>query len=166
MTDLASLAAPIALVAAVVLAVLVAVLWRRSSALAARFDAITRGETGQSLEAVLDAHIDKVYTVAREVDTLAGRTATLEAAERKALARVGLVRFNPFEDTGGNQSFALAVMDANNDGWIVSSLHTRTATRVYAKGITGGKPEAQLSTEETEALRQAQGRGPGPGKGA
>jgi hypothetical protein len=164
--DLASLAAPFAAVAVVALGIVVVVLWRRSAALAARLEAITRGEEGQSLEAVLDAHVDKVYTVAREVDTLAARTAILEAAERKALARVGLVRFNPFEDTGGNQSFALAVMDANGDGWITSSLHTRTATRVYAKGITGGKPEAQLSTEENEALRQAMGRGPGTGKGA
>ena len=166
MSDIASIAAPFAAVAAVVLAIVVALLWRRNAALAARLDAITRGESGQSLEAVLDAHVDKVYTVAREVDTLAARTAVLEAAERKALARVGLVRFNPFEDTGGNQSFALAVTDANGDGWIVSSLHTRAATRVYAKAITGGKPEAQLSTEENEALRQAMGRGPGTGKGA
>ena len=166
MTDLASVAAPFAAVLAVVLAVVVVLLWQRYSGLVARFDAITRGESGHSLEAVLDAHVDKVYTVAREVDALADRTAVLEAAERKALARVGLVRFNPFEDTGGNQSFALAVMDADGDGWIVSSLHTRAATRVYAKGITGGRPEAQLSEEENQALRQAQGRGPGSGKGA
>ena len=169
MADFSSLAAPLAAVAAalaVVLLIVVILLWRHTGRLAARLDSITRGAEGLSLEEVLNAHVDKVYTVAREVDTMAARTAILEAAERRALARVGLVRFNPFEDTGGNQSFALAVTDAKGDGWVISSLHTRAATRVYAKSITGGKPEAQLSSEETEALRQAMGRGPGNGKGA
>ena len=54
----------------------------------------------------------------------------------RAFQRVGLVRFNPFEDTGGNQSFALALLDAEGNGWVLSSLHARTGTRVYAKPIT------------------------------
>lgn len=165
MTDFAAIAAPFAAVAVVVLAVVTVLLYRRTTALAARMEAITRGSDGKSLEAVLDAHIDKVYSVARDVGNLDGRTAVLEAAQRKALARVGLVRFNPFEDTGGNQSFALAVLDANGDGWIVSSLHSRQATRVYGKAISSGRAESQLSAEEDEALRQALGRSPGSGKG-
>ena len=68
---------------------------------------------------------------------------------------MGLVRFNPFEDTGGNQSFALALLDAHGDGVVVSSLHARTLTRVYGKAVAGGKSEAALSDEESEALRQA-----------
>ena len=88
-----------------------------------------------SLEAVLDAHLDKVFAVARELDELAARTAVLEAAQRRAFQRVGLVRFNPFEETGGNQSFALALLDAAGDGWVLSSLHARSGTRVYAKAI-------------------------------
>ena len=64
------------------------------------------------------------------------RTGALEAAGLRAFQRVGLVRFNPFEDTGGNQSFALALLDAEGNGWVLSSLHARTGTRVYAKPIT------------------------------
>src|SRR5437016_2067173 len=77
-----------------------------------RLDGITRGADGTSLDAILDAHLDKVYAVARELDELSGRSAILEAAGRRAIQRVGLVRFNPFEDTGVNQSFALALTDA------------------------------------------------------
>ena len=79
----------------------------------------------------------------------------LEASGRRAVQRVGLVRFNPFEDTGGNQSFALAMTDANGDGVVVSSLHARAGTRVYGKAVVAGRSDAALSDEEAEALRLA-----------
>jgi hypothetical protein len=68
---------------------------------------------------------------------------------------VGLVRFNPFEDTGGNQSFALALLDGRGDGFVVSSLHARAGTRVYAKAVTDGRSDGALSEEESDALRRA-----------
>jgi hypothetical protein len=76
------------------------------------------------------------------------------------------VRFNPFEDTGGNQSFALAILDAQGNGIVVSSLHSRTGTRFYGKAITGGRGETALSDEEAEALRLALASGSGGAKGA
>lgn len=146
--------------ALLVLLLLVLVQARRLSRLRGRLDGLTRGADGASLDAVLDAHIDKVYAVARELDDLAARSAVMEAAGRRAIQRVGLVRFNPFEDTGGNQSFALALIDAGGDGVIVSSLHSRTGTRVYAKSIYSGRSDGALSDEEAEALRLALGGGP------
>lgn len=137
------------------LLVIVLVLARRVSALDRRLGALTRGGDGRDLGEVLEAHIDKVYAVAREVDDLAARSAVLEAVQRRAFQRVGLVRFNPFEDTGGNQSFALALLDAGGDGFVVSSLHARSGTRIYAKAVVGGRSEGALSGEETEALRLA-----------
>ncbi len=147
-----------------VLLVLVLVLLRRTSRLERRLAGVTRGAEGQSLEAILEAHLDKVYAVAREVDELAARSAVLEATQRKAFQRVGLVRFNPFEDTGGNQSFALALLDEHGDGFVMSSLHARAGTRVYGKAITKGTSEANLSEEEAEALRVALSSGNGSGK--
>jgi Protein of unknown function (DUF4446) len=116
---------------------------------------MTRGTEGRSLEAVLDAHLDKVFAVASQLDDVTARTGVLEAAQRKAFQRVGLVRYNPFEETGGNQSFALALLDANGDGWVLSSLHARSGTRVYAKSIAAGRSEANLSEEEAAAIKQA-----------
>lgn len=138
-----------------ILLVLAIVQARRIGRLRRRLDGITRGSDGADLGAVLDAHLDKVYAVARELDELSARSAMLEAAGRRAIQRVGLVRFNPFEDTGGNQSFALALTDASGTGFIVSSLHSRTGTRVYAKAVSEGRSEGALSAEETEALRVA-----------
>jgi Protein of unknown function (DUF4446) len=141
--------------ALVVLAIAVIILLRRSNRLEARLQGLTRGSEGRSLEAVLDAHLDKVFAVGKGLDDVAARTAVLEAAQVRAFQRVGLVRYNPFEDTGGNQSFALALLDADGDGWVLSSLHSRTGTRIYAKAITKGRSDTTLSDEETAAVRQA-----------
>jgi hypothetical protein len=143
------------------LIVIILVLIRRVGRLDKRIALLTAGGNGNSLESTLEAHIDKVYAVARELGELEGRTAVLERAQQFGFQRLGLVRYNPFEDTGGNQSFALALMDAFGDGFIVSSLHTRTATRVYGKAISKGKAEAALSDEEAAALKIALASGPG-----
>lgn len=147
-----------------VLLVLVVVLLRRTSRLDRRLHGLTRGADDQSLETILGAALDKVHAVARDVDGLTSRAASMEATQRHAFQRIGLVRFNPFEDTGGNQSFALAVLDADGDGFVVSSLHARTGTRVYGKAISGGVSESTLSAEEGEAMRIAMAKRAGPAR--
>ena len=138
-----------------ILFVLLLVVARRTRQIDARLAGLTRGAGGHDLEQVLDAHLDKVFAVARELDELTARAAGLEAAQRRAFQRVGLVRFNPFEETGGNQSFALALLDAGGNGWVLSSLHARSGTRVYAKAIKAGRADAALSDEESAAIGQA-----------
>ena len=137
------------------LLVMVIMLARRVGRIDGRLRGITRGEEGQSLEDVLGAHLGKVHDLGREVELLTARTGALETAGLRAFQRVGLVRYNPFEETGGNQSFALALLDAEGNGWVLSSLHARQGTRVYAKSIRGGRSDAALSEEETAAIRQA-----------
>jgi hypothetical protein len=145
----------VVLVVAVVLLLLL-VLWltRQLNQLRKRVVGLTRGEDGD-LGDVLGAHLERVYELGREVDRLATRTGRLESGAVRAFQRVGLVRFNPFEDTGGNQSFALALLDAEGNGWVLSSLHSRTATRVYAKAIRDGRSDGALSEEEAAAIKQA-----------
>jgi hypothetical protein len=143
------------LVAVAILFVGLLLLIRQSRRLASRLDAITGGSEAQSLESVLGAHLERVRAVVVDVDRLAARTALVERDLRQTLGRVGLVRYNPFEETGGNQSFALAVLDGNGDGFVVSSLHARAGTRVYAKAVKAGAAEAALSDEEAAALREA-----------
>ena len=135
----------------------IVILTRRLGRMDRRLKSITRGEDGRSLEALLEAHLDKVHALGHEVDKVKARTSVLEVNGRRAFQRVGLVRYNPFEETGGNQSFALALLDADEDGFIISSLHARQGTRVYAKTLTGGRSEGALSEEEAEALALARG---------
>jgi hypothetical protein len=150
----------------VVLALVLAVvgLIRRARRLGRRLDSLTRGSDAQSLEAVLGGHMERVRQAVNDVNTVAARTALVERDLQSSLGRVGLVRFNPFEDTGGNQSFALALVDSRGDGFVLSSLHARAGTRVYAKAVAAGTSEAALSAEEAEALAQALAK-PAPGKG-
>jgi uncharacterized protein DUF4446 len=129
-----------------------------------RLDSLTRGSDAQSLEAVLGSHLERVRQVVNDVNTVSARTALVERDLQSSLGRIGLVRFNPFEETGGNQSFALALIDSRGDGFVVSSLHARAGTRVYAKAVAGGTSEANLSAEESEALAQALAK-PAPGRG-
>ena len=159
-SNLAIVAGVLAIVGLVVVLLIVALLvqTRRLARLTVRVDGLTRGVDGQSLESVFEAHLETVFRVARDLDTLAARATALEMAARRHFDRVGLVRFNPFEDTGGNQSFALALLDESDDGYIVSSLHSRTGTRIYAKAVIGGKSDTSLSAEEQDAIDEARSK--------
>jgi len=108
-----------------------------------------------SLERYVVAQAERLEALSSAVVGLREQTSALDAGLRDAVQHVGLVRFNPFEDTGGSQSFALALLDANADGIVMSSLHSRTGTRVYVRAILGGRSEATLSAEEVAALRDA-----------
>ena len=110
---------------------------------------------GASTQELLATLVQRVDVTASELQQVATRTGILEVEGRKAVSHVGLVRFNPFEDTGSNQSFALALLDDEQDGVVLSSLHSRQSTRLYAKPIRRGRSDTALSTEEAEALRLA-----------
>jgi hypothetical protein len=130
-------------------------LTRRTRQLRARLDGLTRGERGSSLEAVLEAHLRRVRDVGDELQAVDQRTSALEARLPAAVQQVGLVRFNPFEDTGSNQSFALALLDGDGNGVVISSLHSRNATRLYVKPVVAATADRAMSDEEAEAIRQA-----------
>ncbi|MCI0583744.1 MAG: DUF4446 family protein, partial [Chloroflexi bacterium] len=150
------------LIVVVALAFAVGGLIRRVRRVGRRLESLTRGGDEESLEAVLGSHLDRVRQVVRDVETVSARTTAVERDVLGSFGRVGLVRFNPFEDTGGNQSFALALLDGRGDGFIVSSLHARAGTRLYAKAVAAGASESALSAEESEALKQALAK-PAPG---
>jgi hypothetical protein len=134
-------------IAVVVLIVIAALLWRRVAALDRRIASLTSAGDGHSLESTLHATLDKVAALSTDVERLRGRATVMEAVQKKAVQRTGL------------QSFAVALLDDQGDGVVISSLHARQNTRVYAKAIAGGRSEAALSDEESEALRKAMAQG-------
>lgn len=71
------------------------------------------------------------------------------------IQKIASVRFNPYSDTGGDQSFAIALLDGLNTGVIILSLHGRDGTRMYVKQIANGKSRHTLSQEEKQALEDA-----------
>lgn len=133
-------------------------LHRRLSAMVRHYDSLIADVGEGGLVEVLDRHLSQVAETTTRVDRLDGFCRELEGATRAAIQRVGLVRFNPFEDTGGNQSFALALLDTAGDGLVFSSLFSRAESRLYVKPIRRGRSDYPLSDEENEAIRRAIGQ--------
>jgi hypothetical protein len=99
---------------------------------------------------------------ARRLDGADERASELASAHKdmnkrlsRSVQRIGLVRFDAFPDVGGEQSFALALLDDDLSGVVLSNLYSRSDSRVYAKDIVQGKSQHALSDEEREAIRQA-----------
>ena len=79
----------------------------------------------------------------------------LESDGKNHVQKIGMVRFNPFRELGGDHSFSLAILDGGDSGVVITGLHTRDRTRVYVKAIKKGKATLELSSEEKKALAQA-----------
>jgi hypothetical protein len=79
----------------------------------------------------------------------------LEKISERTIQKIGVVRFDSFSGTGGKQSFAVAVLDDKNNGFIISSLFVNEGNRVFAKPLKNGKSEYTLSKEELEAIEKA-----------
>ncbi len=79
----------------------------------------------------------------------------LQILNQSNYQKIGFVRFNPFDDAGGNISFTLCLLNARNDGVVISSLHGREGTRMYAKNVRAGISESKLTEEEEQAIKEA-----------
>jgi hypothetical protein len=108
------------------------------------------------LKEVLEKILAKGQVNTDELKTLEGRVNLIEDDGKFHIQKVGLVRFNPFKELGGDHSFSLAILDSHDSGIIITSLHTRDRTRVYMKDIKKGKSGFELSVEEKKAFTNAQ----------
>ncbi|MFM7088462.1 MAG: DUF4446 family protein [Candidatus Paceibacterota bacterium] len=80
---------------------------------------------------------------------------TINQKLKKSIRGLEVIRFNPFPDQGGNQSFAIGMLDEEGDGVVVSSLYSRERMSVFAKPVKNGKSEFELSDEERDVLQKA-----------
>lgn len=111
---------------------------------------------GHDLAAVLERFND-LSAVQKFLDQLQERVTDLQVGLEKSFSRMGLVRFNAFPDTGSDLSFALALLNREGDGFILTSLYARDETRVFIKNVRSGRPGHRLSDEEEKALALALG---------
>ncbi len=143
--------------AVAVLAVWLALLQRSEAGLRRRLRGMLDESGTTGLDEVLADQAARIDALAARADGQDTLQRQLQTANRLALQRVGVIRFNPFQDRGGEQSFAIALLDHAGTGIVVSSLHGRTETRLFAKQITDGKSAITLSDEEQQAIRAALG---------
>ncbi|HVZ12334.1 MAG TPA: DUF4446 family protein [Patescibacteria group bacterium] len=120
------------------------------------YSRMTKNGKKESIMGLMEDVLAKEEENKKTLDQLVSSYDKINRDGLSHIQKIGLVRFNPFKDTGGDQSFILALVDAENTGVIISSLHTRTGTRWYAKGVVLGKgAEYDLSEDEERALKGA-----------
>lgn len=111
----------------------------------------------EDLKEILSEHLQRVGLVQVRINDLDKEIRGLKDEGRLHVQKLGVVRFNPFSDTGSDQSFAIALLDANDSGIVFSTLHGRDRTRIYAKPVVNSRPgDYEFSDEEKEAIRKAQ----------
>lgn len=122
----------------------------------ANYNRLTQGITKLTLSEILKKLLDHETTTQTEMKKMLDQIDDLEKKNLVNIQKLGLVRYNPFADTGGDQSFSLAILDGRDNGVVITSLYARTSVRWYIKTIKKGKGlEHELSEEEKQALKKA-----------
>lgn len=141
-----------------VLLILVVYQMVRISGMRSRYRAMMRGTEAQDLEGMLIKHVKDVEDVAATNTRILEENELIRQFLRRTLVRTAAVRFRAFDDMGGDLSYAVALLDANNDGIIFSSIFAREDSRSYVKPVKGGTSEYALSDEEKSVLKEAMGQ--------
>ncbi len=114
-----------------------------------------KGRKVKDLEEVISEQLKRMKRTETDVKKLFKWNKDLQKICDISIQKVGVVRFNPFRDTGGDQSFVIALLDSQNNGLVLSSLYTREGTRVYTKPIEIGTSKYHLTKEEEQAIKEA-----------
>jgi len=146
---------------ALTILVIVGIVWvldlqARLGRLQRRHEELFAGEEEDaSLAVALENLASRLAETTARTERLVARTEQVDAALVHTVQGLGLVRFRAFQDTGGDQSFALALTDGEGNGVVISALYGRGATRIYAKPVQGWLSLKALGEEEEEALAEA-----------
>ncbi|MFO7295055.1 MAG: DUF4446 family protein [Caldicoprobacter sp.] len=124
-----------------------------------KYKRLMRGMNNKNLEALLMHHLDCVKDNATKIQDLEARYQYLAKELRSCIQKVGIIRYNPFEQMGSDLSFSVALLDKNNNGVVLTGLFTRSSSSVYAKPIQNGTSTYPLSQEEIEAINRAINQG-------
>lgn len=126
-----------------------------------KYELITRDGSRVSLAEILENLTTELHKANSAITALGRRSEALERDGRRHIQKIGLLRFNPFKDTGGDQSFILSLVDAEENGIVISGLYSRSGTRWYAKKVkSGAGTDHDLSEEEQKALKLAKSSNP------
>lgn len=143
----------IVLIALVVGLVIVGVfLLIKTKKLTRKSEALFKGKDGKSLEELMIKNSADIKKMDVEIQELYNISNQIHKLSLSSIHKVAIIRFNPFSDIGGDQSFSVALLDGKNTGVVISSLHTKEGTRVYSKPILKGEEEKYPLTEEEKSV--------------
>lgn len=110
------------------------------------------GKQAASLEDFIINQSKKINELGTQAGYIEEAVKDLREIQKDSVQKIGLVRYNPFADNGGNLSFSIAILDARNNGVVITSMHGREQNRIYAKPIIAGKSDFSLTAEEEKAI--------------
>ena len=146
----------VSLIVSVVLIVWLSLLTVYVVRLSSHYNRLVADSSKRTLQSILEDLLKDVDVNKKDIATLSSKYDTMVKDNQLHIQKIGLLRFNPFKDTGGDQSFILALLDGKDTGVVLSGLYSRAGTRWYAKRVVEGKPiEHELSDEEKQAIKQA-----------
>ena len=110
---------------------------------------------GTNIEEMLKKYISSTDYVNQENALIKSNIKNIEKEMKTNLQKIGIVRYNAFDDVGSNLSFAVAILDDNDNGVVFNGIYARETSSVYAKPVINGTSEYPLSNEEKEAIKNA-----------
>lgn len=116
------------------------------------------GNVPESSSGTVHDVLQRIMRLEAKTENMEPRLAAAEAIGAASVQKVGFLRFNPFQDTGGDNSFIIVMLDSANNGFILSSLYMREGTRLYAKAVERGAVRQPLSDEEQKVLGDTMNR--------
>ena len=122
-----------------------------------KYDRFMRGSDAESLEDIIAEQIEEIKELKVQDRFNKDTMKTLTRNVKSSYQKFGMVKYNAFKGMGGNLSFAIALLDKNNTGFILNSVHSREGCYLYIKMVEKGETDIILGTEEKEALEQALG---------
>ncbi|SDL15190.1 DUF4446 family protein [Natronincola ferrireducens] len=137
------------------LIILLAINYSITANLRDKYKRLVKGTSGKNIENVLMEHITKVEEVQENLKDIYSKMDILENRMSFSIQKVGIIRYNAFDDVGSDLSYSIAMLDNNNNGIILTGIHGRTETVSYAKPVKDGKSNYNLSVEEVQALERA-----------
>jgi hypothetical protein len=117
-------------------------------------DGLIAGGSGSAVDRLQELAVGQA-TNRDGLERLDARVAELEALAASDVSKIGFVRYNALDDTGSDLSYALALLNREGDGVLLSSIYSRTDTRTYGKAVSRFKPAANASEEELQAIERA-----------
>ena len=114
-----------------------------------------KGKDGKTLEERVMEIFGKIEEARKESDNIREEIRNIEKKIKKHYQKVGIVRYNAFEGMEGNLSFALTVLDENDNGWLFDSMNTERENHNFIKEIIKGESYIELTDEEKESLERA-----------
>ena len=127
----------------------------RLNRLSKKYKYFMNGEDGGSLELKLSTEVRELRDMVSSSENMLHQQELLATMQLQSFQKVGLVRYDAFDDTGDKLSFSLTVLDGKNNGFILSSLAGHDTSRIYAKKVINGQCKDALSSEEAESINMA-----------